>query len=434
MNSKSRATRMTLKREKHNLEDLSILTEAMSCFNGAASRLESSYHHLEERVRQLDAEVKKKNYELNETLRQKEEMQEYLHAILESLPIGVVAVNLKGSITTLNRAAENLIGVSAEDSVGKSLNEILSGQCSESDNVEMQRVDDTEEVGPREMEIVRGGKRVTVLVSEACLEKSGRKRTGTLVTIQDITHVKRLEKQAVRNSRLAAMGEMAAKMAHDIRNPLGSIELFVSVLKRELMAHEEPCKLLEHISSGVKSINSIVSSVLMFMRPQQKALFKRIDIHQPLNDSVFFSSHLVQGNDGVQVSVCGCEYPLFVNGDGELLKQVFLNLILNAIQAMPSRGTLKITAEEGHRNGSDERCAVIRFVDTGMGIPKEHINKIFDPFFTTKTRGTGLGLSIVHSIIKSHGGTIDIESTQGAGTEFVISLPLCGEQRHHGAQ
>jgi signal transduction histidine kinase len=241
--------------------------------------------------------------------------------------------------------------------------------------------------------------------------------------------MRKLEERANRCDRLAAMGEMAAKIAHEIRNPLGSIELFVSTLKKELEGSDELRNLSDHILSGSKSINNIISNLLLFIRPQQKPKFQAIDIYNPLNDSLFFSSHLLKSTDSIEVISHYEDTPLKVKGDVELLKQAFLNLILNSIQAMPKGGTLTISTKKIKGPNTQGNNVEIKISDTGVGIPTVHLSRIFDPFFTSKERGTGLGLSIVNNIIVLHGGTIDVRSMDGEGTACIISLPLWEEKK-----
>ncbi|MDL1982540.1 MAG: ATP-binding protein, partial [Deltaproteobacteria bacterium] len=180
-----------------------------------------------------------------------------------------------------------------------------------------------------------------------------------------------------------------------------------------------------HISSGVKSINNVISNLLLFIRPQQKPNFQTIDIYDSLNDSLFFSSHLVNTNNGIDIITRYYSKPLMVYADSELLKQIFLNLILNAIQAMPHGGKLTISSRKLNSR-SKKDLAEIRFADTGTGISKADMLRIFDPFFTTKKRGTGLGLAIVHNITEAHGGAVDINSPEGKGTVCTVTLPLLG--------
>jgi signal transduction histidine kinase len=245
--------------------------------------------------------------------------------------------------------------------------------------------------------------------------------------------MKKLEEQTNLTGRLAAMGEMAVKIAHEIRNPLGSIELFATALRKDLENFGNLKAVAEHISSGVRSINNIISNLLLFIRPQQKAAFQVIDIHDFLKDSLFFSSHLIEANDSIDIITSYSSEPLQVLGDSELLKQMCLNIILNAIQAMPNGGRLTISTRKATGDQKDPNLVEIRFADTGMGIPRKDMVRIFDPFFTTKKRGTGLGLAIVHNIIKLHEGMIDISRSEDGGVVCTVALPLReGKMKENG--
>lgn len=253
-------------------------------------------------------------------------------------------------------------------------------------------------------------------------------RDGSVVVLKNIACRKHESERSQRKDRLAAMGEMAAKIAHEIRNPLGSIELFATSLQASLEGQSDLQLLAERISSGVKSIDAIISNLLQFVRSDEANRFERFDIYEALDDSLFFMKHLADKENGVDVKLEYGPRPLFIKGDVELIKQVCLNIILNAIQSMPGGGVLCIaTVQRAMTNVEGSALAEIRISDSGVGIDPDNVSKIFDPFFTTKERGTGLGLSIVHSIVEMHGGIIDVSSTPGDGTMFSIGLPLCAE-------
>jgi len=256
---------------------------------------------------------------------------------------------------------------------------------------------------------------------------------GAVVTLHNSTPEKYAVERSQRTERLAAMGEMAAKIAHDIRNPLGCIELFANSLQSALEEQPDLKVLADRISSGVKNIDAIITNLLLFIRPGEATRFECFDIYAVLDDALFFMEHLANRENSIEVSVAYTRRPLFIEGDLELMKQVCLNIILNAVQSMPDGGRLGIkTSRPTKTRGDLPPWMELRISDSGKGIPPEQIPKIFDPFFTTKARGTGLGLSIVHSIVEKHGGHIDVESAPGSGTEFCIHLPLCTRQTDHG--
>ncbi len=411
--------------KNENIEEARLLGIAIDSFNGAASRFEKHYQHLERRVRELKSELRNKNKALENNLTEKEEVKNNLHNILESLTTGVVVVSLKGKITTFNRAAENITGLASKRVVGKKLDKIFDLNFFQNIQLDFRSLGAVQENTEYETEIYRKGEDlVHINLSISPLTTPQGQKTGLVLSLQDITQIKKLEEQASRSGRLTAMGEMAVKIAHEIRNPLGSIELFASTLKKDLEDFEEPRVLSEHISSCVKSIDSIISNLLLFMRPEQKAGFQVVDLHDSLKDSLFFSDHVIQSNEHLEIITSYHSEPLMALGDSELLKQMYLNLILNALQSMPNDGKLMISTKKIECTQNDPGFAEIRFMDTGTGIPKAVMPKIFDPFFTTKKRGTGLGLAIVHNIMKLHGGSIDIRNSKKDGAVCIVTLPL----------
>ena len=347
-----------------------------------------------------------------------------LYSIIESIPTGVVALDVEGKIVTFNRAAEQITGFKADLVQGKSFDGVFKPDYFQNSELTFKTLAQTEKSTEIKTQFNRKGKKrmhLSLAVSPVASTPEG--KIGTVLSLRDITRLNKLEEQANRNGRLAAMGEMAVRIAHEIRNPLGSIELFSTMLKDDLQDFEELKVLAEHISSGVKNINSIVSNLLLFIRPDQQPDRQVFDIHEALKDSLFFAGHLLDAQNIIEVETELADHPLPIHGDLELLKQVFLNLILNAIQAMSKGGRLRISTRKITRK-DNTLWAEIRLSDTGCGIATGDLSKIFDPFYTTRNKGTGLGLTIVHNITKMHDGSIDITSFEGDGTECTVTLPL----------
>lgn len=225
-----------------------------------------------------------------------------------------------------------------------------------------------------------------------------------------------------RTRRLAAMGEMAARVAHEIRNPLGSMSIFATILERELGAEPEKQRLANHITSGIKSLDNLLSNMLLFAASPEAKL-KPIDIRKVLEDSLVLAKGHERENVSVKAEFCG---QTALMADPVLLRQLFLNLVINAVDAMDGGGVLKVRTRVVDDR---QRYMEIRVADDGRGIRKEHIDRVFDPFFSTKDRGTGLGLAIVSAVVNAHGGFIDVESKPGEGTSFTIGLPMLREYR-----
>lgn len=227
-----------------------------------------------------------------------------------------------------------------------------------------------------------------------------------------------------RAERLAAVGQLAAGLAHEIRNPLTAIRSTMQYLLKGLSPEEPRHQLVEELLSEVDRINSTVSGLLSLSRSGELRLAE-IDLLAPLSASV----HLVQARADEQNVVLEPSFgrePLRVLADAGQLKQVFLNLLLNALQSMPDGGRITLTAGLWGPPSGAGRWGQVRIADTGPGIPAEELRKVFDPFFTTKRDGTGLGLAICHGIIEQHQGEIRLESETGRGTTALVRLPLIG--------
>ena len=417
----------SLQGKKTPKEELEILSQAFQTFNEATQQLQDSYDDLKERVKLLDLALAKKNQELEKNLTEKEEVKNYLNNILESLTTGVIVIDKQGSITTFNKTAGLITGLTPESSLGKPLKDLFHDDLFENMVSRLAKTGGSPLSVDREISTATGS-RIHIQASASPVLDPDDRQIGSLLIIKDMTRIRHLEIEAQRNQRLRAMGEVAAGIAHEIRNPLGSIELFASLLKKDVEADEEKFKLVEHIRSGVKNMDRIISTLLLYAkspRPSQQ----KCDIHQLLNTLLTSSSDIViPGN--IKILRNFEENDAWVNGDQELLKQVFGNLIRNAVQAMPQGGELTLTTRKVNApsnlsevNNDHRQFITITVSDTGAGIPPDHLIKIFNPFFSTKDKGTGLGLSISHNIIKAHQGTIDAESEKGEPTLFIVKLP-----------
>ena len=376
--------------------DVERLNEAFQNFAIASKSLETYYELLRERVRNLTAELEKKNKQLNEALADAERNKEYLNAILYNLEEAIIVIDPDDKVTMLNKAAEKLLNLHPAEVIGKEftdLNFSITRNCSET------------------FLTVKGNKYNIIFSRSRVIDSEGGLK-GSVILIKDITRLRELEIQQERNQRLISMGEMAAKIVHEIRNPLCSIELFSSMLEKEIEnpVHKE---LARGISTGISNLNNILKNMLFFARPH-KPLMKNIMLNKVLDDSVLmFVPFMESRKVRVKKSLFACE----ISGDAELLKQVFMNIIINAIQSMADGGDLDMIMRRKEKN------VVVDLNDNGGGIKHEYIEKIFDPFFSTKDTGSGLGLAIASMIMQAHGGYIKIRSKEGEGSTFSLYFP-----------
>jgi two-component system sensor histidine kinase PilS (NtrC family) len=335
--------------------------------------------------------------------------------IVESIRSGVVTTDLEGRIYTFNAAAEEItgykqLGVRGQDAsiffgeikeiIASSL-DIHSTQASPRFEADCLTAD-----GLR----LRLGFTVSPLFSEAG------DTTGTVITFQDLTQIRALEETSRRQDRLAAIGRMAASIAHEIRNPLAAMRGSIQMLRADMAGDSSQTELMEIILRESDRLNRIISDFLSYARPRS-IIQTRVNVGELLQQTFMLLRHSAEISQGHLIEEQVPANPALVNADSEQLQQVFWNLSRNALQAMPAGGTLRATVLEN----SNERLR-ITFSDTGRGMAPEQVEHLFEPFSST-TGGTGLGLSIVYQIIRDHGGTINVRSREGHGTTIMIELP-----------
>jgi PAS domain S-box-containing protein len=397
--------------------DTKLLLQAFEIFTQASSSLESAFGQLQERVRKLTEELEAKNLELELSLREKQEAQNYLRTILERLPCGVFVLDPSGNPTLCNPMASEVLEQSRRKLSG------TGGAAPQFLSAEMRSylaASAREEGAKAEIEIPLVGerKRRILATSGTPLADANGQQAGTLHIIRDVTEVKALQERNKRIERLSAMGEMAVELAHEIRNPLGSIELFASLLVKELSG--DPKRWAENMRIGIRSLNTIVTNMLQFAKPMSPS-FSAVSIHEVIQEILKFSEPILDQRQVHLHTALDAENPI-VWGDRELLKQMMLNLIFNAMKAMPAQGALNIRTQDiGAVDGGIPTHRIeLQIQDTGVGIPAENLSRIFDPFFTTNKNGTGLGLSVVHQIVEKHSGIIHVSSKPNRGTIFKI--------------
>jgi len=405
-----------------NGPDARLLLEAFEVFTQASISLESAFQQLQERARRLSEELERKNRELEESLREKEEAQNYLRLILERLPCGVLVLDESGGIALCNPTAGLLLG----QPKGKSAKNRRRSKTLQSAALrEYFGALGSADAPNKEVEIpfVAGGKRRVLATSGTPLNDASGAPAGTLHIIRDVTEMKALQEQSKRGERLSAMGEMAVELAHEIRNPLGSIELFASLLEKESQPGSDMRRWAENIRIGSRSLNNIVANMLHFANPFSPS-FIEVDVHNVIDEILQFSEPIMRQRD-VRIERRLTSPDAVICGDRELLKQAILNLVLNSMQAMPSQGELVIATRDVPNLPGGALCGGLELQvrDTGVGIPPENLDRVFDPFFTTNKNGTGLGLSVVHQIVERHSGFIHVESQVNVGTTFTIVLP-----------
>ncbi|MBI5816382.1 MAG: hypothetical protein HZB29_12315 [Nitrospinae bacterium] len=366
-------------------QTLKKLQAAFEYLNQSTDRLTGAYEALKGETAGLKSDL--------------EESAAFLKDILDSLNCAVVVAGPEGEVVTANGNAAKM--------------EIASGTLVKEWLAKLSTAQ-----GRGITWESPGGSVFTITASPLKSGAGGRK--GSVLVIDDVTELERLKKFAKRGDRLLAIGEMAAGMAHEIRNPLGSMDIFASLLGRDLAGDAGKLKLVGHISSGIRSINNVISNFLLFTK-EIRPVKREFDAKRLVMDVLEFAGCVLRDNR-IDASAVLPEGAVPVTADPELIRQALLNLVHNAIQAMKNGGKLFVELRAATSGGKENFEIIVR--DTGPGVPPAIREKIFDVFFTTKESGSGLGLSIASQIMQAHGGYIDLLDTPDGGAKFIMSAPV----------
>ncbi|MGB2768837.1 MAG: ATP-binding protein [Candidatus Zixiibacteriota bacterium] len=337
--------------------------------------------------------------------------------VFEAMHSAVVAVDENGKIVMLNRLAEELFGVSRDHAVRQDYDSVFPNDpCLLKQAFEKKRTTREVETEFRTL----SGEDKALIVGTSCLFDEEKRFKGAVAVIHDITELKKFEEEAKRAERLSALGNLAAGVAHEIRNPLNAISITAQRLKSEFVPQkdeDEYSSFTEIILNEIKRLDSIINQ---FLRLAKAHKLNRVptDISAFL-DEVTNLAEVEANEKSIRITRSIDKLP-DLKIDQDEMKKAVLNIMLNGIQATPSSGSLTV------RSYTDDSQAhvVIEITDSGAGIPKENLSKIFQPYFSTTEKGTGLGLSIAHRIISDHKGKIEVKSQRGKGTTFTIKLPI----------
>jgi PAS domain S-box-containing protein len=390
-------------------------------FNETTRRYMEAYKQLEEQFEHLNVKLEEANKQLRQSLEEKDRVSNYLNNILESMSGGLLVLGMDGRITLFNQAAEEITGRTQDEVVGRLYEEVM-GIAGVDEKSARRTLATGESFTNYERELKRSdGRSLPIGFSTSQARDKDGDVFGTIETFNDLTEVKRLEAQVQRMHTLAALGEMAATVAHEIRNPLGGIASFANLLERDLDVDDPSRRLVRKITEGVARLNRIVSSLLSYTRPLNLNTHE-VDLSAVVEEATaFFELDLDRFGKNVSIQRHFPDQPLSCQVDTEQFQQVILNLLLNAMQALRGEGTIHMEVLADER--AENPYAVLCVRDTGIGIDEEVREKLFTPFFTTKEDGTGLGLVNSKKIVEAHGGNIRVESIPGEGTSFFVALP-----------
>ncbi len=352
------------------------------------------------------------------------ELKNFNESILQNISSGILTVDLKATVSFLNKAGAAILGIEPDIVVGKPLAELFGAGAAKN------LLSETPVEGPQsseiEVDLANGRHTFLGFTTNKRLDSDGRE-AGSIVHFRDISQIREMRDTIYRMDRLVSLGMLTSGIAHEIRNPLAGIKTMAQALEKEMDDSDSRTEYVQRILKQINRLNELLKSFFTYARPV-KPNRQLCDLRTIVADILALLKQRIE-SDAIRVE----EYydprlsPLFV--DGNQMEQVLMNLMINALDAMKPHGTLTLSAQNGQRSIPpyffDARPVVeISVSDTGAGISKENLHTIFDPFFTTKPNGTGLGLSIVYRIVHEHHGQITVQSERGKGTTFHIYLPL----------
>ena len=408
--------------------DLQELGEIIRAYSAVTEELQQSHELLQKQVLQLTGELHQKNQELSETVTQVSSLKNYLAGIIQSSADGIIAIDLNRRVMAWNPAANLLAEIDENvpaDTEGRFILEVMRGPCREFAVMLMRSMQEGKTFSGVDMRLTdRSGRKRSFSASASPVwneeENGDRRNIGAVLIFSEQTEIRELEERANRHDRLAALGEMAAGVAHEIRNPLGGIELYASSLRRKFPDDSAENATCRKIIAAATSLNRIVTDMLTFTRSRPPQ-FRKALASQVARGAVDMAAREIdQKKVEVVFDARTDERPRQM--DPDQMVQASLNVILNAVQVMEPGGRLTIGSREG-TDASGRPVVSISFADTGPGIPEDVKSKIFDPFFTSRKDGTGLGMAIVHKIIQDHGGSIEIGDNQPHGATITFTIP-----------
>lgn len=352
------------------------------------------------------------------------EMEQYVASLTRDSYDAILGVDKDGTIRSWNRGAWVIFGWEPEEVVGKSYHHMFPPELdADAEFGRMQKLLERRGYANDEevVRMTRDGRRVILSVTRTALKNAGGEYVGFSAIMRDITERKRLEARLIHSERMTALGELAAVLAHEIKNPLNSMVINLEVLRGHLAGLDpdnraKTEKYMRVLTDEMQRLNKVIRGFLDFAKPVALT-FRDLSLNDVLRDLLDLIEPQARKNSVVVVRAFDEDLPL-VNGDPAQLKQALLNLVLNALHAMPDGGTLTLSTST-----LPQRFVRATVRDTGHGIPPETKSKVFDLFYTTKPDGSGLGLPTVQRIVESHGGRIDVESTPHEGTAFHLVFP-----------
>ena len=403
---------------KPSEDEILNLIDAFKQFDNATAALNQAYRTLENKIDDLRAELEEKNRLLRGSVAETTRVRHFLSKILENMSSGVIVIDNNEKITLFNKMAGEITGFKPESVQGKHYLEVM-GKPQNPELSLLHTLKSEKSIFKQEKSILSSrGEEKPVIFSTAVILDENEELLGAVEIFEDLTEIRELQEEVGRHQTLVELGEMAANIAHEIRNPLGGIGGFATLLERDLADDPQKQKLVRRIIEGINGLNKITSDVLLYTRKMEPDR-KPVNVKNILSEAISLVS-LEAEKTGVKIEYRYPKENIEASLDPDLLKRMTLNLLKNSLRAMPGGGLLAIDLSWKLLHN----LLTIKIADSGVGIPPDDLNKIFNPFYTTDSKGTGLGLAIVRRIVEVHHGNIKVDSQPQKGSEFIVNLPI----------
>ncbi|MBI5748570.1 MAG: PAS domain S-box protein [Nitrospinae bacterium] len=371
----------------------------------------------------LSEKLKKTGEELEEKSEDLLQLKTFHESVVKNMGSGLMTADLNGKIVSFNLAAEGITGYKFDDVRGRYYSEFFNIPLLKGD---FNSLTDNP-VRMEDMFIRKDGINIHIGMNISPLKDDKNNIRGIIGVFQDLTTIKEMKEKVIKSEKLAAIGRIAAGIAHEIRNPLASISGSIQVLKDELSLNDPNIKLMDIILRETERLNSTITQFLIYASPYKKNQ-QTCNIKELIAETITLLKNSKEYPSNLNIDTSFENNGITINADPKQIKQVIWNLCLNSIQSMNKGGRMTISVNKKNGDSSyykpNPETVEIIIKDTGAGISEADLHKIFDPFFTTKEEGTGLGLSTVQKIIEGHNGSINIESKEGNGTTVKITLPM----------
>jgi two-component system sensor histidine kinase PilS (NtrC family) len=350
-----------------------------------------------------------------------DQLDQLHRSIIESIDTGIVTIDLSGRIKSFNRAAEEITGYALQDVEGHNIVNIFPEYPDILEKMKRMRTPEDSEKSRVELSMSnKSGRKLILGCAVSVLNDNQDKRIGDILVFQDLTEIKKMERRLEMSRRLAFVGEMAAGLAHEMRNPLASISGSIQMLRKGLKLNATDERLMQIILRGKDQLESFMKDFLLLSRPTP-GTHETFDIHEVIGDVIDTIRYVPDWSEEIEISRSGTERLMLFASRTEI-RQLVWNLVINATQAMQSGGRIHIRVQPMTLPEAVPGLE-LEIKDNGSGISQSDLGMIFEPFYTTKEKGTGLGLAIVNRIVDSHHGTIQVESALGVGTTFIVRFP-----------